>query len=95
VKSVFVASPLSMQQYNSLFGYKLITNIGHTYPLLYGRLICVLGIHFTSVTLIFKLDFGTVQTVEYCCMLSGEATNTDFTVFGLTRSGLEPTIYRT
>ena len=28
-------------------------------------------------------------------MLSGEATSTNLTVFGLTRSGLEPTIYRT
>jgi len=28
-------------------------------------------------------------------MLSGEATNTNFTVFGLTRPGLEPAIYRT
>jgi hypothetical protein len=28
-------------------------------------------------------------------MLSGEATNTNFKVFGLTRPGLEPTIYRT
>ena len=28
-------------------------------------------------------------------MLSGEATNTNFTVFGLTRPGLEPTIYHT
>ena len=28
-------------------------------------------------------------------VLSGEATNTNFIVFGLTRSGLEPTIYRT
>ena len=28
-------------------------------------------------------------------MLSGEATNTNFIVFGLTRPGLEPTIYRT
>ena len=28
-------------------------------------------------------------------MLRGEATNTNFIVFGLTRSGLEPTIYRT
>ena len=26
-------------------------------------------------------------------MLSGKATNTNFMVFGLTRSGLEPTIY--
>jgi hypothetical protein len=29
-----------------------------------------------------------------CCVLSGEATNTNFIVFGLTRPGLEPTIYR-
>ena len=28
-------------------------------------------------------------------MLSGEATNTNFIVFGLTRTGLEATIYRT
>jgi hypothetical protein len=28
-------------------------------------------------------------------VLSGEATNTNFKVFGLTRLGLEPTIYRT
>jgi hypothetical protein len=28
-------------------------------------------------------------------MLSGEATNTNFIVFGLTRPGLQPTIYRT
>ena len=28
-------------------------------------------------------------------MLRGEATNTNFIVFGLTRPGLEPTIYRT
>jgi hypothetical protein len=28
-------------------------------------------------------------------MLSGEATNTNFKVFGLTQLGLEPTIYRT
>ena len=31
----------------------------------------------------------------YCRVLSGEATNTNFIVFGLTRPGLEPTIYRT
>ena len=34
------------------------------------------------------------QPVCYC-VLSGEATNTNFKVFGLTRPGLEPTIYRT
>ena len=31
----------------------------------------------------------------YWCVPSGEATNTNFKVFGLTRPGLEPTIYRT
>jgi hypothetical protein len=30
----------------------------------------------------------------YCCVLNGEATNTNFIVFGLTRPRLEPTIYR-
>ena len=30
-----------------------------------------------------------------CCMFSGEATNTNLIVFGLTRSGREPTIYCT
>ena len=28
-------------------------------------------------------------------MLIGEATNTNFIIFGLTQTGLEPTIYRT
>jgi hypothetical protein len=31
----------------------------------------------------------------YCCVISGEASNTNFIVFGLTRPGLEPTIYCT
>ena len=31
----------------------------------------------------------------YCCVLSGKATNTNFIVFSLTRSGLEPMIYCT
>ena len=31
----------------------------------------------------------------YCCVLRGEATNTNFIVFGLTPPGLESTIYRT
>jgi len=31
----------------------------------------------------------------YCCVCSWEATNTNFIVFGLTRSRLETTIYRT
>ena len=30
-----------------------------------------------------------------CCVFSGEATHTNFIVFGLTQSGLEPTIYDT
>ena len=30
-----------------------------------------------------------------CCVRSGETTNINFIVFGLTRSWLEPTIYRT
>ena len=30
-----------------------------------------------------------------CCMLSGEATNTNLIVIGLTRTGLKPTIYWT
>jgi hypothetical protein len=30
-----------------------------------------------------------------CCMLRGEATNTDSIVFGFTRWGLEPMIYHT
>ena len=30
-----------------------------------------------------------------CCILSGKATNTNFIVFGLTQSGLEPTNYCT
>ena len=29
------------------------------------------------------------------CVLSGEAANTNFIVFGLTQPGLEPTIYHT
>jgi hypothetical protein len=30
-----------------------------------------------------------------CCLLWGEATNTNFIVSGLTRSGIEPMIYHT
>jgi hypothetical protein len=29
-----------------------------------------------------------------CCMFGGEATNTNFIVFGFTRSALEPMIYK-
>jgi hypothetical protein len=31
----------------------------------------------------------------YHCVISGEASNTNFIIFGLAQSGLEPTIYRT
>ena len=31
----------------------------------------------------------------WCCVLSGEATNINFIVNGLTRPGLEPTVYHT
>ena len=31
----------------------------------------------------------------YCCMISGEAENSNLIVFDFTRYGLEPTIYRT
>jgi hypothetical protein len=31
----------------------------------------------------------------WCCVFRGEATNTNFIVFGLIRLGLEPTIYHT
>jgi hypothetical protein len=31
----------------------------------------------------------------YCSVLCGEAKNTNFIVFGLTQSVLEPTMYRT
>jgi hypothetical protein len=31
----------------------------------------------------------------YVCMLNGEATNTNFIVFGSTQSGREPVIYHT
>ena len=36
-----------------------------------------------------------VALIAKCCVLSEEATNTNFIVFGLTRPGLEPTIFRT
>jgi hypothetical protein len=51
----------------------------HVAPL--GHIILILS------QLVFPLS-------PYCYMLSREATNTNIIVFGLTRSGLEPTIYR-
>ena len=40
-------------------------------------------------------DSGPTSLHSFSVMLSREATNTNFIVFGLTRSGLKPTIYRT
>ena len=47
--------------------------------------------HVTSLGHIIQANYS----FSKCCMLSGEATNTNFIVFGLTRPGLEPTIYYT
>jgi hypothetical protein len=46
---------------------------------------------------LFKLAQLTIEYLLVClfCVLSGEATNTNFLVFGLTRSGLKLTIYCT
>jgi len=33
--------------------------------------------------------------IPWCCMLNKEAANTNYIIFGLTRLGLEPTIYHT
>ena len=41
-------------------------------------------------------DSKSISLSSFSLMLiSGEATNTNLIVFGLTRSGLKPTIYRT
>ena len=53
-----------------------------------GRHVAPLGTHFP--------DSEPTSICSFSLMLhSGEATNTNYIVFGLTRSGLEPTIYRT
>ena len=44
---------------------------------------------------LFGFRANSLSLIPYCCVLSGEATNTNFIVFGLTRPELEPTIYRT
>jgi hypothetical protein len=46
---------------------------------------------------IAKIGYGqpVFDLSPQCCVLIGEATNTNFIVFGLTRPGLEPTIYCT
>ena len=35
------------------------------------------------------------EPINLCCVLTGEETNTNFIVFGVTRSWLEPMIYHT
>ena len=71
----------------TLFHYKFlwvsettVRKIGHVAPL--GHIILILN------QPVFALS-------PSCCVLSGEATNTNFIVFDLIRSGLEPTIYPT
>ena len=54
------------------------------------------GRHVVSLGHIILIPSQTVFALcPYCCVLSGEATNTNFIVFSLTRPGLEPTIYCT
>jgi hypothetical protein len=49
-----------------------------------------------SVTLSCMIPDQPVFSLSpYCCVLSREATNTNYIVFSLTRSGIEPTIYHT
>jgi hypothetical protein len=48
-----------------------------------------------SITRTHYSDFKPTSLCSFSCVLSGEATNTNFIVFDLTRPGLEPTIYLT
>ena len=53
------------------------------------------GIHSTSS---HYSDFEPTSFCYFtpsCCVLNGEATNTNFILFGLTQAGIEPAIYRT
>jgi hypothetical protein len=43
----------------------------------------------------FRANQSLLFLLNAACVLNGEATNTNFIVFGLTRRGLDPTIYRT
>ena len=36
-----------------------------------------------------------IANTPYCCVLTGEATNTNFIIFGLTWPGSEPTVHHT
>ena len=48
-----------------------------------------------SDTIILIPSHPVFALTPLCCVLSGEATNNNLKVFGLTRPGLKPTIYRT
>jgi hypothetical protein len=63
---------------------------------------CWVGIKKTIIThwltqMLVKLNISqpVFPLSPLCCMLSREETNTNFIVFGLTRSVHEPTVYRT
>jgi hypothetical protein len=45
--------------------------------------------------MIYLKNLWSQPVFALCCVLSEEATHTNCIVFGLTRSGLKPTIYRT
>jgi hypothetical protein len=55
--------------------------------------------HHDITEILLKVALNTINQPTYfhqsCWVLSGEATNTNFIVFGLTRPWFEPTIYRT
>ena len=52
------------------------------------------GRHVTPLGHIILSQLVFAPSVQ-CCVLNGEAANDNFIIFGLTRPGLEPTIYRT
>jgi hypothetical protein len=55
-------------------------------------LVLIVFVGYKSVWTIFFLS---IALLPQCCVLSGEAKNTNFIVFGLIRSGLESTNYHT
>ena len=76
----FVLDQLALLDFYSASSLKQQSADRHVAPL--GHIILI------PYQLVFALS-------PSCCIIIGEATNTNFTVFGFTRSGLEPTIYRT
>jgi len=56
---------------------------------------------FMYTTVLYKcmklvdIDSHNMSYNMYVSVLSGEATDTNFIVFGLTRSGIDPTVYHT